>query len=53
MRAIAIDLAAGRTRIVEAPTPTSGPGQVLVEVVLSAVNEMDVQVRAGGWTVGG
>lgn len=49
MRALAIDLAAGRTRIVEAPTPTPGPGRVLVEVLLSAVNEMDVQVRAGGW----
>lgn len=50
MKALAIDLAAGRTRIVEAPTPTPGPGQVLVAVLLSAVNEMDVQVRAGGWT---
>jgi NADPH:quinone reductase-like Zn-dependent oxidoreductase len=29
--------------------PRPGRGQVLVEVLLSAVNEMDVQVRAGGW----
>lgn len=49
MRALAIDLAAGRTRIVEAPMPRPEPGQVLVEVLLSAVNEMDVQVRSGGW----
>ena len=39
----------GRMTIVEAPVPTPRSGQILVEVKVSAVNEMDVQVRAGGW----
>lgn len=45
----ALTLEAGRMAIVERPIPRPGPGQVLVEMRLSAVNEMDVQVRAGGW----
>ena len=49
MRALATDVAAARTRAVEAPVPVPAPGQILVEVRVSAVNEMDVQVRAGGW----
>jgi len=49
MRALAVDVAAGACRIVEAPVPTPGPGQMLVEMRVCAVNEMDVQVRAGGW----
>ncbi len=39
----------GRMTIVEAPVPKPRSGQILVEVKVSAVNEMDVQVRAGGW----
>lgn len=35
--------------VVEAPTPTPRRGEVLVRVHTSAVNEMDVQVRGGGW----
>jgi NADPH:quinone reductase-like Zn-dependent oxidoreductase len=35
--------------IVEAPVPVPAPGEILVEMKVSAVNEMDVQVRAGGW----
>ena len=39
----------GRLTVVEAPVPTPRAGQILVQVKVSAVNEMDVQVRAGGW----
>ena len=49
MRALSVDLAAARTSVVEAPVPTPGRGQILVEIKVSAVNEMDVQVRSGGW----
>ena len=35
--------------VMDIPAPTPAQGQVLVEVKASAVNEMDVQVRAGGW----
>lgn len=49
MRALAIDMAAGRTQVVETPVPVPGRGQLLVEIKVSAVNEMDVQARAGGW----
>lgn len=40
--------AAGMT-LTQIPAPVPGRGQLLVEVKVSAVNEMDVQVRAGGW----
>jgi NADPH:quinone reductase-like Zn-dependent oxidoreductase len=49
MRALSVDLAAGRTSVIEAPIPTPGRRQILVEIRVSAVNEMDVQVRSGGW----
>lgn len=49
MRALAVDPTTGRSRVVEAPIPTPRRGQVLVEVKVAGVNEMDVQVRAGGW----
>lgn len=49
MRALAVDVTAARTQVVEAPVPVPAPGQILIEVRVSAVNEMDVQVRAGGW----
>ena len=39
----------GRMMLTDLNTPTPKRGQVLVEVKVSAVNEMDVQVRAGGW----
>jgi NADPH2:quinone reductase len=39
----------GRMVVVPADRPVPGRGQVLVEIRASAVNEMDVQVRAGGW----
>jgi NADPH:quinone reductase-like Zn-dependent oxidoreductase len=35
--------------VVEADQPARARGQVLVEIRASAVNQMDVQVRAGGW----
>jgi NADPH:quinone reductase-like Zn-dependent oxidoreductase len=49
MRALSVDVAQACAGVVEAPIPAPGPGQILVEVRVSAVNEMDVQVRAGGW----
>jgi len=39
----------GRMAVVDAPVPAPRTGQILVEVKVSAVNEMDVQVRGGGW----
>lgn len=44
-----MDPVTGRCAVVEAPVPNPRPGELLVEVRVSAVNEMDVQVRAGGW----
>ena len=35
--------------VTQIPAPVPGKGQILVGVKVSAVNEMDVQVRAGGW----
>ncbi|CAN7242811.1 NAD(P)-dependent alcohol dehydrogenase [Phenylobacterium sp. LjRoot164] len=49
MRALGIDLGQARASVIEAPVPTPGPGEILVEIRVSAVNEMDVQVRSGGW----
>jgi NADPH:quinone reductase-like Zn-dependent oxidoreductase len=48
MRALTLG-ADGRMVVVPADRPAPGRGQVLVEIRASAVNEMDVQVRAGGW----
>jgi NADPH:quinone reductase-like Zn-dependent oxidoreductase len=39
----------GAMALAELPVPTPARGQILVRVEVSAVNEMDVQVRAGGW----
>ena len=49
MRALVRSADTGKMVVVEIPVPTPAQGQVLVEVNVSAVNEMDVQVRAGGW----
>ncbi|TAL30890.1 NAD(P)-dependent alcohol dehydrogenase [Phenylobacterium sp.] len=49
MRALAVDAARQASFIVEAPIPTPRPGQILVEVKVAGVNEMDVEVRKGGW----
>jgi len=49
MRALAVDPSQRTSRVVEAPVPKPRPGQILVEVKVAGVNEMDVQVRAGGW----
>lgn len=49
MRALAVDAAGHTARIVEVPVPEAGPGQILVEIMVAGVNEMDVEVRAGGW----
>lgn len=49
MRALAVDPGQHNSRVVNAPIPTPRAGQILVEVKVTAVNEMDVQVRNGGW----
>jgi NADPH:quinone reductase len=47
MRSLTVQ--AGRLDVVEAPDPEPGPGRVLVEVGMSAVNGMDVTVLGGGY----
>lgn len=49
MRALAVDPGGQASRVVEGPVPEPKPGQILVEVKVAGVNEMDVQVRSGGW----
>jgi NADPH:quinone reductase len=49
MRALVRSTESSRMAVMEIPVPAPAPGQVLVQVKVSAVNEMDVQVRAGGW----
>jgi NADPH:quinone reductase len=49
MRALAVDPEQRSSRVVEGPVPKPEPGQILVEVKVAGVNEMDVQVRSGGW----
>lgn len=49
MRALARSADTTKMVVLDIPVPTPAQGQVLVEVKASAVNEMDVQVRAGGW----
>lgn len=39
----------GKMAVAQVPAPSPGHGQVLIDVKVSAVNEMDVQVRAGLW----
>lgn len=50
MRALAVDVERRASRLVEAPEPAPGPRQILVQMKVGGVNEMDVQVRDGGWT---
>jgi NADPH:quinone reductase len=49
MRALAWDSAAARMTVEQAPAPRPAAGQVLARVHASAINEMDVEIRAGGW----
>lgn len=49
MRALAVDTAGQSSRIVEVPVAEPKAGQILVEIQIAGVNEMDVEVRAGGW----
>jgi NADPH2:quinone reductase len=49
MRALAVDPARQVSRVIEAPVPTPRAGQILVEITVAGVNEMDAQVRKGGW----
>jgi threonine dehydrogenase-like Zn-dependent dehydrogenase len=39
-----------RIRLIEAPAPTPGPGEVLVEVVAAGISHMDAYVRMGRFT---
>lgn len=49
MQALTLPPGSNRLAVVSVPRPEPGPGQILVQVLASAVNEMDVEVRAGGW----
>lgn len=49
MRALAVNPAQQASSVVEAPVPTPKAGQILVEIAVTGVNEMDAQVRKGGW----
>lgn len=49
MRALAVNPEGRPSQIVELPVPRPGAGQVLVEIKVAGVNEMDVDVRSGGW----
>ncbi len=49
MRALAVDPVQRSSRVVEAAIPAPRRGQILAEVKVSAVNEMDCDVRRGGW----
>lgn len=49
MRALAVSSDGKPSQIVELPVPRPAPGQILVEIKVAGVNEMDVEVRSGGW----
>jgi len=50
MKAVLLDAHGdvGNFRLAEIPTPTPGPGQVLVRIAASSVNPVDVKIRKGG-----
>lgn len=49
IRALAVDSARQASSVVEAPVPRPRAGEILVEIKAAGVNEMDAQVRRGGW----
>lgn len=49
MRALVVSAEGKPSQIVELPVPRPRQGQVLVEIKIAGVNEMDVEVRSGGW----
>ncbi len=49
MRALVRSSEAEKMSLTNIEVPEAQSGQVLVEMKVSAVNEMDVQVRSGGW----
>ncbi len=49
MKAATWPATGGAMQIIDAPVPKPRSGEVLVQVKVAAINEMDVQTRAGGW----
>lgn len=49
MKAVTWPATGGAMQIIDAPRPKPKSGEVLVQVKVVAINEMDVQTRAGGW----
>ena len=49
IKAITLPKNSGRMSVVETSEPRAKSGQILIEVKTSAINEMDVEVREGGW----
>ncbi len=47
MQAATLDAAGAAFRIAPVPRPTPQPGQVLVRIAASAVNPLDIKIRAG------
>ncbi|WP_084051277.1 NAD(P)-dependent alcohol dehydrogenase [Deinococcus hopiensis] len=45
----ALTLTNARPTLVDVPVPIPRPGEVLVEVLFSAVNGMDIEIQNGGW----
>ncbi|RRN63506.1 zinc-dependent alcohol dehydrogenase family protein [Caulobacter sp. 602-1] len=47
MKVLVLEEAQGAFRLLETQRPTPGPGEVLVHVVASGVNPLDLKIRAG------
>src|SRR5262245_2142387 len=47
MKALILERPNGPFRLVDVPTPTPGPGEVLVRIHASGVNPLDTKIRAG------
>jgi NADPH2:quinone reductase len=49
MRAVAVSRFGELPKVVEAPTPVAGPGQVLIRLTAASVNPMDAKLASGQW----